>query len=93
MLENKSPFDVVNLAFPHIGQKIKEYWGRDALVAYMEGLLHGTRDGTRRGFQIDVLMALQDLAEQHNATFPQFVVSDDFWTYVESKPTGHASEV
>jgi hypothetical protein len=93
MLKNSPQFEVVNLAFPHIGMKIKEYWGRDSYVAYMEGLLHGTREGTRRGFQIDVLMALQALAEQHKAAFPQFTVNDDFWAFVESKPTGHATEV
>lgn len=93
MLENNRQFDVVNLAFPHIGAKIKEYWGRDNFVAYMEGLLHGTRGGTRRGFHTDVLMALHYLAEQHKVAYPQFVVSDDFWAYVESKPTDHSSEV
>ncbi|MDR3370177.1 hypothetical protein [Rhodoferax sp.] len=89
MLENNPQFNVVNLAFPHIGVKLQEYWGRDSFVAYMEGLLHGTRGGTRRGFQTDVLMALHYLAEQHKATYPQFMVSDDFWSHVDSKPETH----
>ena len=89
MLENNPQFNVVNLTFPHIGVKIKEHWGHKDFVTYMEGLLHGTREGTRRGFQTDVLMALHYLAEQHKAAYPQFVVSDDFWTYVESKPETH----
>ena len=86
MLDNNPKFAVVAQAFPHIGVKLKEYWGRDGFVAYMEGLLHGTRGGTRRGFQIEVLMALHHLAEQHKATYPQFEVRDDFWAFVESKP-------
>ncbi|OQW89300.1 MAG: hypothetical protein BWK72_05005 [Rhodoferax ferrireducens] len=87
MLDNNPQFNVVTQAFPHIGVKIKEYWGQASFVPYMEGLLHGTREGTRRGFQADVLMALHHLAEQHKAAYPNYVVSDDFWAYVETKPT------
>lgn len=86
MLENNPKFNVVARAYPHIGFKIKAYWGLAGFVPYMEGLLHGTREGTRRGFQTDVLMALHHLAEQHKAAYPKFQVSDDFWTYVESRP-------
>jgi len=87
MLDNNPQFNVVTQAFPHIGVKIKAYWGQASFVPYMEGLLHGTREGTRRGFQADVLMALHHLAEQHKAAYPHYVVSDDFWAYVETKPT------
>ncbi len=86
MLDNNPQFKVVTQTFPHIGEKIKAYWGRDSFVPYMEGLLHGTREGTRRGFQTDVMMALHHLAEQHKAAYPQYQLSDNFWTYVESKP-------
>ena len=87
MLEDYPPYQFVTQAFPHIGVKLKEYWGRDQFVAYMEGLLHGTRGGTRRGFHVDVLMALQTLAERHKAAYPKYAVADDFWAYVECKPT------
>ncbi len=86
MLENNPHYNAVNLAFPHIGMKLQEYWGHINFVAYMEGLLHGTREGTRRGFPTDVLMSLHHLAELHRATHPQFEVSDDFWAYVETRP-------
>ena len=86
MLDNNPKFNVVDQAFPHIAIKIKAYWGGSGFVPYMEGLLHGTREGTRRGFQTDVLMALHHLAEQHKAAYPQYQVNDDFWAYVESKP-------
>jgi len=84
MLENDPHFNAVNLAFPHIGLKFREYWGREGFVAYMEGLLHGTREGTRRGFPTDILLSLHYLAELHKVSYPQFQVSDDFWTYVET---------
>jgi len=86
VLDNNPQFKVLNQTFPHIGEKIKAYWGLASFVPYMEGLLHGTREGTRRGFQTDVMMALHHLAEQHKAAYPQYQVSDNFWTYVESKP-------
>lgn len=85
MLDNNPQFKILNHAFPHIGEKIKAYWGRDSFVPYMEGVLHGTREGTRRGFQTDVMMALHHLSEQHKAAYPQYQVSDNFWSFVESK--------
>jgi hypothetical protein len=83
MLDNNPQFKLINQAFPHIGDKIKSYWGRDSFVPYMEGLVHGTRGGTRRGFQTDVLMALHHLAELHKSAYPQYQVTDNFWTFVE----------
>lgn len=87
MLNNNPQYRTVAQVFPHIGDKLTAYWGHSNFVAYMEGLLHGTRNGTRRGFPADILMALHYLAEQHKAAFPQYEVTDDFWAYVESKPT------
>ncbi|MBK1681997.1 hypothetical protein CKO18_00260 [Rhodoferax fermentans] len=87
VLNNNPQYRTVAQAFPHIGDKLTAYWGHSNFVAYMEGLLHGTRNGTRRGFPADILMALHYLAEQHKTAFPQYEVTDDFWAYVESKPT------
>ncbi len=48
--------------FPHLIQKICDNWGRNGIVAYLEGLLVDDREGKRAGFDLpvyrDILMLL-----------------------------------
>lgn len=90
MLQHNPHFNAVNQAFPHIGIKLQEFWGSRDFVTYMLGLIHGTRDGTRRGFPGDVLFALYALSDEHQQAHPEFLshAPDDFWAHVEARPQG-----
>jgi len=58
--------------YPRIADALKLYWGEPELVPYIESLLQDTRDGERKGFQGDMVIALQNLLERHNLDYPQF---------------------
>ena len=79
LLDYNADFKVIDQAFPHIGSKIKLYWGQRQFANYMNELLHGTRGGKRRGFPSDVLTALGNLFEQHNKVYPPLLPKADVW--------------
>jgi hypothetical protein len=70
MLEANKDFQAVNTAFPHIGQRLRAAWGKPLFRAVMDELLHDTRGGTRRGFPMGILLALQNLNETHKRLHP-----------------------
>jgi hypothetical protein len=57
---------------PRIAAALKLYWGEPEFVPYVENLLQDTRDGERKGFHGDVVIALQNLLERHNLEYPRF---------------------
>lgn len=71
MIDSRA-FAHVSDAFPRIASTLQLYWGEPEFVPYVEGLLKDTRDGERKGFQGDMIVALQNLLERHNLEFPQF---------------------
>ena len=79
LLDYNPDFKVIDQAFPHIGSKIKLYWGQRQFATYMNELLHDTRGGTRRGFPSDVLTALGNLFDQHNKAYPPLLPKADVW--------------
>jgi hypothetical protein len=70
MIEDSKNYQLVNAAFPHIGKKIKLFWGYPEFVTMMLQLQTDTRGGKRQGFPGDVLFALMDLEEKHDIEFP-----------------------
>jgi hypothetical protein len=70
MIDDSKNFQLVNAAFPHIGKKIKLFWGYPEFVTLMLNLQTDSRSGTRKGFPGDVLFALMDLEEKHDIEFP-----------------------
>lgn len=57
---------------PRIAAALQLYWGEPEFVPYVESLLNDTRNGERKGFQGDVVIALQNLLERHNLDYPRF---------------------
>lgn len=80
MLENNPHYSAINQAFPHIGSKLRLYWGQQDFVHYMAELMHDTRNGQRRGFSFDVVVALTSIAEDHRTEFPHLDPRDDVWS-------------
>ena len=72
ILDDNPHFNVINAAFPHIGERLRVYWGQQEFVSYMRELLHNTRGDTRKGFPIEVLVALQSLSDEHDNAYPHF---------------------
>jgi hypothetical protein len=72
-------FIAIYQAFPHIGNKLKAYWGCQEFVSYMRNLIHDTRGGTRQGFPWDVLVALQSLLDEHFRAYPHILPKDRLW--------------
>ena len=65
-------FEVIQERHPHIGAKLEKFWGTADLNPYISELLHDTREGKRKGFSIDVVLALTSLRTVHHEEFPQF---------------------
>ncbi len=80
MLELNPHYSAINQAFPHIGSKLKLYWGHQDFTRYMSELLHDTRNGQRRGFPFEVVVALTLIAEDHRQLFPHLDPRTDVWS-------------
>lgn len=79
MLSNED-YELVNSRFSHIGVRLREAWGSGDLLPYIDILLHDTRNGKRRGFPLEIVMALTSLRDAHREEFPQFSDgSRDIW--------------
>jgi len=77
-LDANPHFKVIHETFPHIGNRLKLYWGHREFVSYMRNLMHDTRNDTRKGFPLDVLLALQSLSDEHDEEHPNLVVKTIF---------------
>jgi len=73
VIEDNKNFVVINEAFPHIGRKLKLFWGCPEFNTFMNDLQTDTRGGTRAGFPGPVLNALFMLGLEHEESFPQLV--------------------
>lgn len=81
VLEGNPQFKVVQQSFERIADRLKLVWGHKEFRDYMDGLLHDTRDGTRKGFPAAVLFALHALSEEHDEKFPAFRAKGDQWVH------------
>ena len=70
MIEDNQNFKVINIVFPHIGEKLKLFWGCPEFGPYIDSLQTDTRGGNRAGFPGVVLNALFMLAMEHDEAFP-----------------------
>lgn len=70
-IEEYADFQVINTAFPHLGKKIRLFWGNPEFVTLMLSLQQDTRGGKRAGFPGPVLLALMSLEEAHDVEFPK----------------------
>ncbi len=73
MIENNKNFAVINEAYPHLGRKLKLFWGCPEFNVLINELQTDTRGGSRAGFPGTVLNALFMLALEHEEAFPQLV--------------------
>ena len=78
VLDTNPRFNAVNHAFPHIGNRLKLYWGHREFFSYLHHLLNDTRGGTRKGFPAEILLALQNLSDEHDEAYPRLLAKTIF---------------
>jgi hypothetical protein len=76
MIEDSSYYKTVNDAYPNIGKKIRVFWGYPEFVALMRELQTNDGERPKAGFPADVLLALHELATDHDHFYPQFAHRD-----------------
>ena len=65
---------------PHIGEKIRWFWGCAEFDLFVSNMFLDTRDGQRRGFDPSIIRALVAIQEHHDKMFPHLVKDqDDKW--------------
>lgn len=77
MIEDNANFIIVNASFPHIGNKIRLFWGYPEFVELMDDLQHNKRDKPRQGFPMDFARALDKLDTEHSLVFPELARKSD----------------
>jgi hypothetical protein len=66
--ERPDPWPIIESRFPRIAATIREQWGKRSLDDYFSGLVIDRR-GDRKGFPMEVLSAIMELARLHAAQF------------------------
>jgi hypothetical protein len=66
--ERPDPWPIIERSFPRIAATIREQWGKRALDDYFGGLVIDRR-GDRKGFPMEVLSAIMEVARLHAAQF------------------------
>lgn len=80
MIDDDENFRVIAQVFPHIGEKLKFFWGHPEFVPYIDSLQTDSRAGTRSGFPGAVLNALFALALKHEDEHPHLAPKQvDIW--------------
>ena len=80
MLTDDYDFLLIQTWHPEIAKKINWVWGSDIFHKYVSILLTDTRDGTRQGFNKDVISSLIALQQKHDEEFPLLVPKNtDIW--------------
>lgn len=77
--EDNPDLKIISEAYPAVGAKLAEYWGRKEFGPYMTGLLQNNRGDNRQGFPFEKLMSLHSLAEQHNKDYANLFPAVDLW--------------
>lgn len=81
MIEHNDNFKFINASFPHIGKKLKLFWGYPEFNTLMDDLQKDTRGGQRKGFPPDIIFALDNLDAAHGHAFPKLVRKSDMWDF------------
>lgn len=64
--------------FPHVAFKIRMLWGAPQMNNYLQELLSdNSRNGTRKGFPLEIALLLMNLLEKHQRDYPEYVSDDD----------------
>lgn len=79
MIEDNADFIVVNESFPHIGNKIRVFWGYPEFVELMDDLQQNKRGEPRQGFPMEIARALNNLDSEHSLAFPGLIRKSDIW--------------
>lgn len=79
MIEHNADFKLVNESFPHIGKKIRLFWGYPEFVVLMDDLQQNKRGEPRQGFPMDIARALNNLDSEHSLAFPELTRKSDIW--------------
>jgi hypothetical protein len=79
MIEDNADFKLVTASFPHIGKKIRLFWGYPEFVALMDELQQNKRGEPRQGFPVDIARALNNLDSTHCLVFPGLARKSDIW--------------
>ena len=69
-IRDHADFQLINAAFPHIGEKLVLLWGHPEFHDFVQHLEQDTRQGARAGFSAEMLFALARLVVAHDAAFP-----------------------
>lgn len=78
-------FQVINQRFAHIGKKLAGFWGKPEFSAYVNGLMNDTRDGERKGFPPDIMIALWHIIDEHDQKHPACrLKTTDIWSLNDS---------
>ncbi|MGI9133857.1 MAG: hypothetical protein ACR2I0_07940 [Rhodoferax sp.] len=76
MVEDSEYFRTIDAKYPNIGRKIKVFWGHPEFVKLMRELQTDSSDRPRAGFPADVLLALHELAVDHDTIYPHLAFKD-----------------
>lgn len=80
MIDADESFKLITQAFPHIGKRLKFYWGHPEFAPYIDSLQTDSRQSTRTGFPGPVLNALFMLAMKHEGDHPHLAPKQsDIW--------------
>jgi hypothetical protein len=71
MAEDTHYFRAIAAAYPALGKKIEFFWGHQELIDLLFDLQNDTRNHTRQGFPLEVLIALHELEIKHKELYPQ----------------------
>lgn len=78
---NNANFRIINERFPHLGAKMASYWGKPTFSVYVNGLMNDTRDGQRKGFPAELMIALWHILEEHDVLYPECRMrTTDIWS-------------
>lgn len=80
VLTHDPDFMVLNEKFKRLARRLKDLWGGPECPAFLNELIHDTRDGTRQGFPMEAAMAIFKLSRKHDEAFPEHAAKDmDLW--------------
>jgi len=79
-------FQLISQRFPHIGEKLLLSWGTSEFPKFVNALINDTRDGERKGFPPEIMLALWHIQEEHDVLYPASRVRIvDIWSLNDSE--------
>ncbi len=86
LLTRLPAFSVIDQRFTRIANIIRDMWGSELFVPYVNKLIQESKDGPRMGFPQEVGEALISLVVEHGQAFPQVAAQEtDFWSAANFK--------